>query len=91
MTTNLTVPLTPEVFTAIQVAAVSSGRTASEEAAEALVERYGAEKLPASMSEVEARLRLRRHFGSIDMGAPIGIDNEAIDADLAKQYGSTNE
>lgn len=25
-------------------------------------------------------------FGSVSLGHPIGIDNEAIDADLAKEY-----
>jgi len=31
--------------------------------------------------------RLRRHFGSVDMGQPVGIDNDQIDADLAREYG----
>ncbi len=35
--------------------------------------------------------RLRRHFGSVDLGRPIGISNEQIDADLAREYGKTHE
>ena len=31
--------------------------------------------------------RLRSHFGSVDLGAPTGTDNEQIDADLARVYG----
>lgn len=34
----------------------------------------------------EARKRFESHFGEIDLGHPIGIDNEIIDADLAKEY-----
>jgi len=33
--------------------------------------------------------RLRRHFGAVDLGKPTGIDNEGIDADLARAYGYT--
>jgi hypothetical protein len=29
---------------------------------------------------------LRRHFGALDLGAPVGADNEQIDADLARVY-----
>lgn len=34
--------------------------------------------------------RLRRHFGAVDLGKPTGIDNEGIDADLARAYGDTH-
>ncbi len=30
-------------------------------------------------------------FGSVDLGYPTGADNESIDADLAREYSSTNE
>jgi hypothetical protein len=30
---------------------------------------------------------LRRYFGSFNLGAPTGADNEQIDADLAAAYG----
>ena len=33
--------------------------------------------------------RLRRHFGAVNLGDPTGADNESIDADLAREYGST--
>jgi len=33
----------------------------------------------------EANTRLERHI--VSLGHPTGIDNEAIDADLAKEYG----
>lgn len=33
-----------------------------------------------------ARERFERHFGAVDLGHPTGVDNEAIDADLAREY-----
>jgi len=35
--------------------------------------------------------RLRRHFGSVDLGAPTGADNRLIDADLAHAYADPHE
>ena len=39
----------------------------------------------------EARQRLLRHAGAASLGYPTGADNESIDADLAREYGSTHE
>lgn len=30
-------------------------------------------------------------FGSVSLGHPTGTDNESIDQDLAREYGSTHE
>lgn len=30
-------------------------------------------------------------FGSVDLGYPTGLDNESIDADLAREYMNTHE
>jgi hypothetical protein len=38
-----------------------------------------------------ARERLRRHAGALNSGDPHSADNERIDADLAREYGSTHE
>lgn len=35
--------------------------------------------------------RLRCHFGSVDLGAPTGADNDTIDADLARVYADTGK
>jgi hypothetical protein len=35
--------------------------------------------------------RLQRHFGAVSLGYPTGTDNESIDADLAREYGSPHE
>jgi hypothetical protein len=46
------------------------------------------------LTEEESRAaweRLRRHIGAANLGYPTGADNESIDADLAREYGSTHE
>jgi hypothetical protein len=35
--------------------------------------------------------RLLRHAGAVDLGYPTGTDNEAIDAEIAREYGDTHE
>lgn len=34
---------------------------------------------------------IREMFGSVSLGHPTGSDNESIDADLGREYGSTHE
>jgi len=38
-----------------------------------------------------ARERFQRHMGAVNSGDPHSADNERIDADLAREYGSTHE
>lgn len=38
-----------------------------------------------------ARERFERHFGEVDLGYATGVDNEQIDADLAREYAATHE
>jgi hypothetical protein len=35
--------------------------------------------------------KLRRHFGAVNLGAPTGVDNTQIDADLARAYADSHE
>ena len=47
-----------------------------------------------ALSEQEravAMSRLMRHAGAVNLGHPTGADNESIDTDLAREYGSTHE
>ena len=39
----------------------------------------------------KARLRFESHFGSLSLPGVILSDNEQIDADLAREYGSSHE
>jgi len=41
--------------------------------------------------EAESNAGIREMFGSFSSGHPTGSDNESIDADLAREYGSTHE
>ena len=35
--------------------------------------------------------RIMAHAGAVDLGRPTGADNESIDADLAREYGSCHK
>ena len=35
--------------------------------------------------------RILAHAGAVDLGRPTGADNESIDADLAREYGSCHK
>jgi hypothetical protein len=39
----------------------------------------------------EAMARLMGHAGAVNLGHPIGADNESIDVDLAREYGGRHE
>lgn len=41
--------------------------------------------------ETNGASSIREMFGSVSLGHPTGSDNESIDADLAREYGSTHE
>ena len=49
---------------------------------------------PMALSEqerAEAMARLMQHAGAVNLGHPTGMDNESIDADLAREYSSAHE
>ena len=47
---------------------------------------------PASLSQRAADLaRILAHAGAVDLGKPTGTDNESIDADLARECGSSHQ
>ncbi len=77
---QLTLELPDEIYEAVKKAADATGKTPTEWIVTDLRQR-----LPARDE------RLRRHFGSVRSGNPRSADNEQIDADLAKEYGSTHE
>jgi Protein of unknown function (DUF2442) len=43
-------------------------------------------KQPTDAEKQAARERFERHFGEVDLGYATGVDNEQIDADLARAY-----
>jgi hypothetical protein len=89
---TLTFQVSDEVYEACQQIAAKSGRTDEEVMLEWLAKR--AEKKRPKLTEEENRAawqRLQQHMGAENLGYPTGADNESIDADLAREYGSTHE
>ena len=41
--------------------------------------------------ERETKGEIREMFGSVSLGHPTGADNESIDTDLIREFGSTHE
>lgn len=92
MSQTVTLELPDEVYQVIQRTARMLGRTTEDLAAEWLARH--ARKPRPHLSEEEMRAawaRLTRHAGAASLGHPTGADNESIDADLAREYGSTHE
>jgi hypothetical protein len=84
---KLTITLPTEIFAVIEEAARRAGRTPEDEIA-LLVERNAPRRSQIGKSSFDP---LERHFGTWDSGDPDSANNERIDADLAKEYGSTHE
>lgn len=89
---TLTFQVSDEVYEACQQIAVQYGRTEEEVLLEWLATR--AKKKRPQLTEEESRAaweRLLRHAGAVSSGDPSSADNDRIDADLAREYGSTHE
>jgi hypothetical protein len=71
------------VFAAIQRQAQAQGTDPGSVATTALTEQFGS--TPAS-AEANAEAAFRSLFGSVKLGHPTGLDNQQIDADLAREY-----
>jgi len=81
-----------EIYAALEAKAARQGTSVETEVLHYLAGRASARQDNRSDEEKQAaRERFRRHFGSVNLGHPLGIDNEAIDADLAREYGSSHE
>jgi predicted component of type VI protein secretion system len=84
-----TLELPESVYDALVEAARSGGVAPSEWIASRLPR---PERPPASEADREAALaRLRQFAGTVSLGHPTGIDNEQIDADLAREYLDPHE
>ena len=95
MSQSLTVQLNDQAYETIRQQAEAAGKSPAEFAGALLEERCnGKNKAADTRTEAEkkaANERFRSLFGSVDLGHPIGIDNEQIDADLAREYGDAHE
>jgi hypothetical protein len=95
MSQTLTLEVNDQVYESIRQQAEAVGTSPAQLAVAALEHRFnGIHKKVDPRTEAEKRAaneRFERHFGSVDLGYPTGTDNEAIDADLAREYGDTHE
>ncbi|MBI4642021.1 MAG: hypothetical protein HY731_15125 [Candidatus Tectomicrobia bacterium] len=82
----------PEIYQILQQIAPKMGKSTEELIIEWKAQ-YGAKPRPQLTDEEweAARQRLMRHAGAVDSGDPNSADNERIDEDLAREYGSTHE
>jgi len=93
MSQSLTLELSEQVFVAIQRQAQAIGISPAQLAA-TLLERQFPQLLKLLLDEAEqnaARARFEHHFGTLELGGSTDLDNESIDADLAREYASTHE
>jgi hypothetical protein len=89
---TLTFAISDALYEAFQQMAAKHGRTLAEVALEWLA-KDAARSRPqlTEGQQQEAWARLLRHAGAAHLGSPTGADNERIDADLAREYGSIHE
>lgn len=93
MDQSLTLELSEQVFVAIQRQAQVIGISPAQLAA-TLLERQFPQAFKLFLDDAEknaARARFERHFGTLALGDSTDLDNESIDADLAREYASTHE
>lgn len=85
----------PNTRLALEQIALQEGRPFEEVMAEwrKEVERRRPKPRPELTEEERraAREQFSRHIGAIHVSSPYGVDNEQIDADLAREYGNTHE
>ena len=92
MSKTLTFEVPEELYEAFEWMAAKSGKTAEQVALEYLARHAPKPRPQLSEEELkEAREQLLRHAGAVSLGYATGANNEGIDADLAREYGSAHE
>jgi hypothetical protein len=89
MNTNLAIHLSQHAFELLSEQALAAGKTPAELAASVVESVYSGGRAK-SIDAATARAEFERCFGTVDVGRPVGLSNEAIDADLAREYGTAN-
>lgn len=93
MNPTLTLELSEKVFAAIQLQAQTAGISPAQLAA-SLLEQQFTQSVKLRLDEAEknaARSKFERHFGTLETDGCMSLDNESIDADLAREYASAHE
>ena len=93
MSQQLTLEISDEVYADLQQKANAVGLSIAEWiVAVVSYQSSGVSQVLHSVEQQEeARQRFRNHAGAISLGYATGIDNESIDADLARAYASEYE
>ena len=98
MSQTLILELSDEVYTTIQRQAEGAGTSPAHWLAETLEQQYrrrhagqSALKQRTAAEQQAARARFEQHFGEVDRSDSMGVDNEQIDVDLAREYADTHE
>jgi hypothetical protein len=93
MSQSLTLELSEQMFVAIQRQAQAVGISPAQLVATLLEQKFPqAFKLPLGNAEKNAAWsRFERHFGTLKLDNSTDLDNESIDADLAREYASTHK
>lgn len=92
MSKTVTFEIDEEIYELLEKVAAQTGRPTEQVVLEWLA-RFTPKPRP-QLTEEESRAameRLLRHAGAANSGDPRSADNERIDADLAREYGSTHE
>ncbi|MBD2569956.1 hypothetical protein [Anabaena lutea] len=92
MSQILTLELSDKIAIAIQQQANNVG-ISPESLATALLEQHFSQVLPVStdVQKELAQAKFEHHFGTLNIYSSTNIDNESIDADLAREYANNHE
>ena len=98
MSQTLILELSEEVYTIIQRQAAVAGASPAHWLAMTLEQQYGRAHAGQSTlthypqaDQQAARARFEQHFGEVDLTDATGVDNEQIDAELAREYADIHE
>lgn len=92
MSKRITLDVPDDLYEVFSRVASASGKPIEEVALDFFVKTAPRPQDGRSAEEAaEARTRFEQHFGEVSLGYATGADNESIDADLAREYGSSHE
>lgn len=91
MVHKLTIELPDEIFEHVCEMARKSGQSPEEWTVERLEAITPGAAFLTPAERAEAKAGFLRHVGTVAVPDPTNADNEAIDRDLAREYGSTHD
>lgn len=92
MSQSITIQLPDSVFAVLTQEAERAGKPPSLWASELLEQQIAAQPAQQETRSLREQAAAKKDFlnlvGTVDIGHPIGIENEEIDRDLAREYGN---